>query len=145
MNPLSVARSASQAVPSDERTKKAMHAAHDFEAVLLNNLLGSLEHSFAALAGDKKKDPAADSYQSMGIQALASSLARGGGIGIASMIVPSLLRPGGHELNGVTAPPKVFPASADNPVSGTPALYHLEGYAPRQGSAVRGGSQIKGF
>jgi Rod binding domain-containing protein len=122
MNPVSNAIAPNQSVPDADRTKRAVHAAHEFEAVLLNTLLGSLEHSFAALPGSKKTDPAADSYQSMGIQALATSLAGRGGIGIAGMIVRSLLRPTGHGPNGVTGPTKVSSTSADKLVSGTLGL-----------------------
>jgi Rod binding domain-containing protein len=77
------------------KAHRVLHAAHEFEAVLLNTLLGSLEHSFASLPG---KDPEAgsDNYHYLGMQALASSLAARGGVGIASMIVHSLLRPEGQ-------------------------------------------------
>ena len=77
------------AVPDHAKARRVLHAAHEFEAVLLNTLLGSLEHSFASLPG-KDSEAGADNYQYLGMQALASSLAARGGVGIASMIARSL-------------------------------------------------------
>ena len=103
--------------PSDPgKISRATHAAREFEAVLLNTLLGALEHSFASLPG-KDSDPASDNYQSLGMQTLATSLASRGGIGIAGLIVHSLLRPSGQGPNGPTGTTKVPPRAADRPVS----------------------------
>ena len=72
-----------------EHVRKIAKAANDFEAVLLNTLLGPLEKTFASLPG-KETDAVSDDYHSLGMQALASSLAARGGVGIAAMIVKSL-------------------------------------------------------
>ncbi|HYA23098.1 MAG TPA: hypothetical protein VEF05_03005 [Terriglobales bacterium] len=69
--------------------EKLVHAAHQFEAILLNQLLGSLEHAFSAL-GKEKKEAGSDHYQFLGLQALASSVAAHGGLGIADMIIRNL-------------------------------------------------------
>jgi Rod binding domain-containing protein len=61
----------------------------EFEAVLLNALLGPLEHTFSSLPG-KETDAVSDNYHSLGMQALTSTLAAKGGVGIADMIVKSL-------------------------------------------------------
>ena len=53
------------------KTHRVLHAAREFEAVLLNTLLGSLEHSFASLPG-KDPDGTSDNYHSLGMQALAT-------------------------------------------------------------------------
>ena len=68
---------------------KMVRAAHQFEAVLLNSLLGSLQHSFSSIGG-KKADSESTNYDYVGMQALASALAARGGIGIADRIVASL-------------------------------------------------------
>lgn len=68
---------------------KIRHAAQEFEAVLLNTLLGSLEKTFATLPGTKL-ETGADQYQSLGAQSLASGLAERGGIGIADLNARSL-------------------------------------------------------
>lgn len=75
--------------PAAEHARKIAKAAHEFEAVLLNTLLGPLERTFASLPG-KKTDAESDNYQSLGTQALSSSLTAKGGFGIAEMIIKSL-------------------------------------------------------
>lgn len=69
-------------------TEKMSRAAHEFESVLLNQLFGSLEHTFATLDKDKPES-ASDHYHFLGVQALASGVAAKGGIGIADMIIRS--------------------------------------------------------
>ncbi|MGA8150207.1 MAG: hypothetical protein WB952_04605 [Terriglobales bacterium] len=68
---------------------KMVHAARQFEAVLLNSLLGSLQHSFSTIGG-KETDSESTNYDYVGMQALASALAARGGIGIADRIVTSM-------------------------------------------------------
>jgi Rod binding domain-containing protein len=77
--------------PEQSHTEKLVRAAHQFEAVLLSQLLGSLERTFSAL-GEKKTETGSDHYQFLGMQALASSVAEKGGLGIADMIVRNLKR-----------------------------------------------------
>lgn len=72
--------------------RKVIHAAHEFEAVLLNTMLGPLERSFSGLPG-KKPDSESDNYHYLGMQALSSVLANSGGVGIADLITRSLLNP----------------------------------------------------
>jgi Rod binding domain-containing protein len=106
MLPLSPSTNAGTAAPTEAHAQRVTHAARQFEAVLLNSLLGSLEHSFSALPG-KKADSIADNYHAMGMQALASSLAASGGLGIANMIERNLLHTKGQGLNSQAAPTKV--------------------------------------
>jgi peptidoglycan hydrolase FlgJ len=87
MNAISGAASAMAQATDDPA--KLVPAARQFEAVLLNQLFGSLEHSFSTLGNDKPGDEG-DQYRYLGVQALASSIASGGGIGIAAMIIRSL-------------------------------------------------------
>jgi flagellar protein FlgJ len=70
---------------------KILHAAREFEALLLANLLGPLERSFSAISGDAGV-PGSEAYQSLGMQALAGALASRGGIGIADMVSRSLIK-----------------------------------------------------
>lgn len=105
MNPipsLSTAAATSSTPPA-----RALQAGMQFEAVLLNTLLGELEHSFSHLPGGKKEEQASASYGSMAMQALTSGLARGGGIGLGKIIAAALLKhsPGGNheESKSVTA------------------------------------------
>jgi Rod binding domain-containing protein len=112
MMPLATAATGSPASSTDAYAKRVIDASRKFEAVLLNSLLGSLEHSFSALPG-KKPDSVADDYHAMGMQALASTLAASGGFGIASMIVRNLLHTKGQGPNGLAALTKVSGPSAD--------------------------------
>jgi len=113
MNPILPFSGAGSATPAEAYAHRVVHAARQFEAVLLNTLLGSLEHSFSALPG-KKHDSIADNYHSMGMQALASTLADRGGVGIAGIIARNLLRTKGQAPSGPAAPTKVFLPPADN-------------------------------
>jgi Rod binding domain-containing protein len=112
MLPLSPPSSASSAASGEAYAQRVIHAAHQFEAVLLNSLLGSLEHSFSALPG-KKPDSIADNYHAMGMQALASSLAASGGVGIANMIVRNLLHTNGQRTDAPAGPAKASRPHAD--------------------------------
>lgn len=89
MNAVSVLTAHSGAAPATEHTRKIAKAAREFEAVLLNTLLGPLQHTFSSLPG-KEADAISDNYHSLGMQALASTLAAKGGMGIAEMIIKSL-------------------------------------------------------
>jgi Rod binding domain-containing protein len=86
--------------PTSEKSdpQKLIHAARQFEAVLLNQLLGSLEHTFSTL-GEKKTETGSDHYHFLGVQALASSIAAKGGIGIAEMIVRNLRQRENHAVD----------------------------------------------
>ena len=88
MNPINAIENAP--VRSSQRLdlQRLAKAAHEFESVLLNQLLGSLEHAFSTLS--RKKTEAEDHYHFLGVQALASHMAANGGIGIADTIVRSL-------------------------------------------------------
>lgn len=72
--------------------RKVVHAAREFEGVLLNTMLGPLAQAFSSLPG-KTRDSESDNYQYLGMQALTSSLAASGGLGIADLIVRNLLKP----------------------------------------------------
>jgi len=75
--------------PAAQHARKIAKAAHEFEAVLLNSLLAPLEKTFSSLPG-KQTDAVSDNYESLGMQALTSSLAARGGVGLADMIIKSL-------------------------------------------------------
>jgi len=89
MSPVSPLPSSISAPHLTPPTQKIVRAAQEFEAVLLNTLLGSLEQSFSAMPG-KMIGAGSDHYHYLGMQTLASSLAAGGGLGIADRIVRSL-------------------------------------------------------
>ena len=79
------------AASSPERAR-ALHAGVQFEAVLMNAVLAPLARSFSHLPGGKKEDSASENYGGMAMQALASGLARNGGIGVGKIIAEALLK-----------------------------------------------------
>jgi len=89
MNAVSQVSPVNSTVAESTHTAKMVRAAHQFEAVLLNSLLGSLQHSFSSLGG-QKTDSESTNYDYVGMQALSSALAARGGIGIADRIVTSM-------------------------------------------------------
>jgi len=89
-------------VPKQD-SKTLVQAARQFEAILLNTLLEPLEHSFTSLSGEKG-ECGSENYGYLGMQALTTTLAEGGGLGIADMIVRNLHRAG---------PPTVGPKQID--------------------------------
>jgi Rod binding domain-containing protein len=86
----------SQATPAGSDTaihaRKVVHAAHEFEAVLLNTMLGPLEQTFSSLPG-KKPDSESDNYHYLGMQALSSTLANSKAFGISDLIIRKLSSP----------------------------------------------------
>jgi len=74
------------AVPAQAKTAKA---AREFETQLIGMVLESMEKTFAALPG-QSTIAGEDDYNYLGTQALASTVAAGGGFGIASLICQHL-------------------------------------------------------
>jgi len=70
---------------------KLVHAAREFEALLLNDLLGPVEKTFSSVPGEENS-AGSGNYQYLGTQALASSLAASGGLGIAGLIVHNVMK-----------------------------------------------------
>lgn len=76
--------------PRDSAQAKAEKAGADFEAVLLNLVLGAVEKSFAELPGTKLEQQT-QAYSGFAMQSLTSGLARAGGIGIGKFIARALI------------------------------------------------------
>jgi len=90
---------------SNQDPKKAQNAAREFEAVLLGQWLEQAQKSFGTVPGgndnnnDEDSDPTKEQYQSLALQAVATSLCRSGkGLGIASMVAKHLT----HKSEGET-------------------------------------------
>jgi Rod binding domain-containing protein len=80
--------------------QKIQHSASEFESILLTSWLESAEKSFATVPGgddDENADPGKNQFQSYAMQAVATSLTKAGGIGIAAMIASSLGKISGTE------------------------------------------------
>jgi Rod binding domain-containing protein len=114
MNQVALLSASTSELPAAPRGRTIERAAREFEAVLLNTLLGSLEQSFSALPG-KTNESGSDHFQYLGIQALSSSLAAGGGVGIARMILQHLTVPTEKNSHGVKEKSPTRGASLERP------------------------------
>jgi len=92
---MNVGETSRSQLPEPQNADRIWRAARQFEALLLTNLLGPLERSFSGIAGGEQMS-GSHAYQSLGMQAIATTLANHGGIGIASMIARSLMQSEGH-------------------------------------------------
>ena len=72
--------------PPAKPNEKALKAAKEFESMLLQHLLESMQKT-AELGG---KSHANSAYQSMATQALAEGIERGGGLGLADLVAKTL-------------------------------------------------------
>jgi Rod binding domain-containing protein len=69
--------------------RKLQKAAAEFESILLANLWKSMKGSFAA-SDDESADPAHDTLEDMGIQAMSSAVGKNGGLGLGKLILKHL-------------------------------------------------------
>jgi len=89
---------------------KIEKAAQDFESVLLGHWLEQAQQSFATVPGgdpdEAEADPGQDQFRSIAMQALARSLTKSGGVGMAKMIVRQLEHSAGASEAPSAGPPK---------------------------------------
>ena len=88
MNPI---RPASPPMALTDMSAKARKAGGQFEAVLLNNVLGGVERVFTDLPGGKKQQ-STEVYSGLAKQTLSSVISDNGGIGLGKFIADALLR-----------------------------------------------------
>jgi flagellar protein FlgJ len=71
-----------------QRQAKLVDAAQQFEAAMLQELLKPMQHRQSSWAGEEKSDDtASDTISSLGTEAIAKAISKGGGFGIAKQIV----------------------------------------------------------
>jgi Rod binding domain-containing protein len=78
----------SLSAPEPAATQKLRQAAGEFEAMLLSNLWKSMKSSFAD--SNDSDDPAHETLDDMGIQAMSSAVGMAGGIGLGELIIKYL-------------------------------------------------------
>ena len=97
--------------PEDRKLRKA---ATQFESLLLSTLWKSMKSSFAS--DDDSTDPAHDTLDQMGIDAMTGAVAKAGGVGIGRLILKHLEPRLAESQNGYnSAAGKVSPPPADIP------------------------------
>jgi Rod binding domain-containing protein len=95
---------------SEIDSAKIDKGAKEFEAVLVGSWLQQAEQSFATVPGadEDDKDVGRDSMMSFGVQALSTSMAASGGIGIGKMIAKAM-HAAADKANGEAAPATTEP------------------------------------
>ena len=88
MNPVSGAAPVAAVAGNSAAIRKA---SQEFEALLLQQLLGPLQATFATVPGGDS-EPGPNMYRDMGTEYLALGLARAGGLGLSRMIAGELSR-----------------------------------------------------
>jgi peptidoglycan hydrolase FlgJ len=67
---------------------KLIDAAQQFEAMMLQELLKPMQHGQSSWGGDEtSSDPCTDTISSFGTETVAKAISRGGGFGLAKLIV----------------------------------------------------------
>ncbi len=72
--------------PASQKLRKA---AGEFESMLLSNLWKSMKSTFAS-SDDQSDDPAHETLDDMGIQAMSSAVGKAGGLGLGKLIIKHL-------------------------------------------------------
>ena len=73
-----------------QRRSKLADAAQQFEAMMLQELLKPMRTSEDDLSGEKSEDGSFDTIASFGTEAVAKSISKSGGLGIARQVVQQL-------------------------------------------------------
>lgn len=108
----SATSSAKKLTPAEEA--KLRKAAADFESILLSTFWKSMKDSFGD-DGDDSTDPAHDTLEDMGMQAMSSAVGKAGGLGLGKLILKHIAPEVGNApgpLSPVTTKP--LQRSADN-------------------------------
>ena len=112
MDPVSLLHPLNVETRRSHDAESIKQVARQFEGVLIESLVNSLQQAVASLPGDQT-GLGVGAYQSLGTQALASGFAASGGFGLAEMITKNLID--GERLRAQTgaAQTKVSGVSAD--------------------------------
>ena len=77
-----------QSVAAAEQHAKLVDAAQQFEGMLMQELLKPMQSGQDGWGGDQQNDdPASDTVSSFGTEAVATAIAKGGGLGIAKQVI----------------------------------------------------------
>lgn len=109
------AQSTASANPANSpQVAKVRKAAGEFEAMLLQNWWGSMKESGFG-GDDDSSDPGKDTLDQLGMQAMCAAVAKGGGLGIAAILVQSVLSKAGEsEASQATGSGSGIAANASN-------------------------------
>lgn len=80
----------SSAISNTPAEKKLKAAAGEFEGMLLSSLWKSMKSTFASADEDEANDPAHDTLDDMGMQAMSNAVGKAGGLGLGKLILKHL-------------------------------------------------------
>lgn len=80
----------SSAISNSPAEKKLRAAAGEFEGMLLSSLWKSMKSTFASPDEDDTNDPAHDTLDDMGMQAMSNAVGKAGGLGLGKLILKHL-------------------------------------------------------
>jgi flagellar protein FlgJ len=99
------------------RHAKLTHAAQQFEAVMLGELMKPLAKSSGVIDGDGEQS--GNAMQGYGVEAMAGALARSGALGFAHRIVAAVERQSARNSSEINSNGSKVPAAqADKPTGG---------------------------
>lgn len=78
------------AISNTPADKKLRAAAGEFEGMLLSSLWKSMKSTFASSDEDDANDPAHDTLEDMGTQAMSNAVGKAGGLGLGKLILKHL-------------------------------------------------------
>ena len=100
MNPIALGSATTQTQQSFSPQEQKLHkAAAEFESQLLSSLWKSMKHSFASDDQDSS-DPARQSLEDWGIDAMSNAVSSAGGMGIGNLIIKELEQKMVNSQNG---------------------------------------------
>jgi len=98
MNITSVSETATSKAATIQQFKLE-DAAHEFESMMLQELLKPLRSGEDDLSGEKSEDSSFDTLTSFGTEAVAKSISKSGGLGIAKQVIDHLSKDSGdHKI-----------------------------------------------
>ncbi|MGC2816718.1 MAG: rod-binding protein, partial [Candidatus Acidiferrum sp.] len=81
---------ASSKISNSPEDRKLLAAAGEFEGMLLSSLWKSMKSTFATPDDDDSNDPAHDTLEDMGMQAMSNAVGKAGGLGLGKLILKHL-------------------------------------------------------
>jgi Rod binding domain-containing protein len=106
--------------PDTPGLRRLKQAAGEFEGILLSNLWKSMKSAFAS-PDDDADDPAHETLDDMGIQAMSNAVGKAGGLGLGKLIVNHLAPLIAHSQNGTGSAAALVKLSSGEPIEGEKA------------------------
>lgn len=105
----------SPAAPDAAKNSKLADAAHQFESMLLQEMLKPMRLGQDSWGGDSSEttDSSMDTISSFGTEAVATAISRAGGLGIAKQVIRQVTQEHLHTANAAHHGTEVQPGVAD--------------------------------